>query len=183
MLVNGEESLNEEELSKLISAMRDAIGIQGWRSADLKAREVLKHKPNDPDALMYLGVARAAQGYEPEGEHHLLASLTFNPHNKDAYYHLGLIVLEQGRCILASEAFRKGQSIDPTNHRLLYQLGRALERLGNLDDALDSYKQALQNKPNPELDEIDFSLESEKAIIRLRSAIRDSTVKVADCED
>ncbi len=183
MLANTKEPLNEEELSRLISSMRDAIGIQAWRSADLTAREVLKHKPNDPDALMYLGVARAAQGYEPEGEHHLLASLTFNPHNKDAYYHLGLIVLEQGRCILASEAFRKGQSIDPTNHRLLYQLGRALERLGNLDEALGAFQQALQYGPDPELAEIDFTIESEKAIIRIQSAIRDSTVNVADCND
>ena len=183
MLVNGEESLNEEELSKLISAMRDAIGIQGWRSADLKAREVLKHKPNDPDALMYLGVARAAQGYEPEGEHHLLASLTFNPHNKDAYYHLGLIVLEQGRCILASEAFKKGVSIDPTNHALLFQLGRAFERLGNLDKALEVYEQALQNKPNPGLEEVDFSLEIEKAIKRVQRVNRDSAEDVVSCND
>ncbi len=183
MLADSEEPLNEGEISRLISALRAAIGIQAWRLADQKAREVLKRKPNDPDALMYLGVARAAQGYEPEGEHHLLASLTFNPRNRDAYYHLGVIVLEQGRCILASEAFRKGISIDPENHQLHYQLGRALERLGYLDEALVAFKQALQNRPNPELDEIDYSIEADKSINRVKEAQRDSVEKTADCDD
>lgn len=148
--------------------IREAIRDQAWRTADLKIHEYLKHEPNDPDAMMYLGISRAAQGFEPEGEHLLLASLTFNPRNKEAYYHLGIIVMEQGRCILASEAFRKGLSIDSTSHALLYQLGRALERLNNIEESLDAYQQALNHGPNIEKSGDDFTSETKKAIKRLR---------------
>jgi aspartate beta-hydroxylase len=150
--------------------IKKAIWNEQWRAADTRIHEYLKHEPNDPDALMYLGVSKAAQGYEPEGEHHILASLTFNPRNKTAYYYLGIIVLEQGRCILASEAFKKGLSIDPTNHALQYQLGRALERLGNSEEALDAYRQSLSYSPDRDLSDNDFSAKSKEAIRRLKDS-------------
>lgn len=159
----------------------DAINDESWRAADSTIYEYLRQCPNDPDALMYLGVSKAAQGYEPEGEQHLLASLTFNPGNKLAYYHLGVIVLEQGRCILASEAFRRGLSIDPDNHSLHYQLGRALERLGNHEEALQAYQRAINTNPAEGITSTDFSVQSQDAITRLQDSSRQEEIET--CEE
>ena len=159
---------NEINTDSLMATIKDSIRKKQWHSADNKIYDYLKYVPNDPDALMYLGVSKAAQGYEPEGEHHILASLTFNPRNMLAYYHLGVIVLEQGRCILASEAFQRGLSIGPENQALLYQLGRALERLGKYEEAIDAYQQSINSQLDKELTEEDFSERSQEAIKRLQ---------------
>ncbi len=155
---------------KLMEEIRESIKEQDWRAADFKILEFLKKDPHDPDALMYLGVSKGAQGYEPEGEQHLLASLTLEPGNRDAYYYLGVMVLEQGRCILARNALERGLSIDPSNHSILFQLGRALERLGEQASALDAYQKALGNNLSTIQTEPDFTAEAKKAINRLEAA-------------
>ncbi|MHA2424644.1 MAG: tetratricopeptide repeat protein [Candidatus Thorarchaeota archaeon] len=160
----------DERSLKLMSEIKLAVGSKDWRKADSKIMEFLQHEPNNPDALMYLGISKAAQGYEPEGEHHLLASLTFNPKNKIAYYYLGIIVMEQGRCMLASEAFRKGLSIDPHNHSLHYQMGRALERLGNYNEAIYAYEQALNTDSSAGIIDADFYAQSQEALVRLQES-------------
>jgi len=176
-----EDAQDKKTLMQLIREIREGIRNQSWRTADLKIHEYLRQEPNDPDALMYLGISRAAQGFEPEGEQLLLASLTFNPRNKDAYYNLGLIVMNQGRCIFASEAFRKGLSIVPDNHARLYPLGRALERLGNVEESLDAYQQALNHDPDPENPGDDFTSETRLAIEYLQDPKRQTDAET--CEE
>jgi tetratricopeptide (TPR) repeat protein len=172
---------DESNLMILMTSIKNAIRSKQWRAADTLILEYLRRVPNNPDALMYLGISKAGQGYEPEGEHHLLASLTFNPRNKVAYYYLGVIVMEQGRCILASEAFRKGLDIDPDNHSLHYQLGRALERLGNHEEALQAYEQVLNTDPSMSIDNSDFITQSQEAIARLQDP--EGLTDTESCED
>jgi tetratricopeptide (TPR) repeat protein len=168
----------EKQLEYFLRTAKAASAVHAWRAAELNAQQVFKHDSNNPAALMYLGIAKAAQGYEPEGENQLLASLTLDPKNAEAYYNLGLIVMEQARCIFASEAFKKGLTIDSTNHSLLYRLGQALERLGNLNEAIETYHRALDHRPNPKERwvpiESDFTEETKESIRRVQSAIRNS---------
>jgi len=166
----------EREVEYTLQNARAAVRVHAWRIAELNAQKALSYEPYNPDAIMYLGIAKAAQGYEPEGENLLLASLTLNPRSIDAYYNLGLIVLNQGRCILASEAFIKGLSIEPTYHPLHYQLGRALERHGDLKQSIEAYQWALKHKPNPEqiweYSGKDFTAATIESIARVSEAIQ-----------
>jgi tetratricopeptide (TPR) repeat protein len=163
----------QPEYSLRIAEAASLIGA--WRIAELNAQEVFKYDPNNTVALMYLGVAGAEQGFEPEGENQLLASLTLDPKNAQAYYYLGVIVMRQARCILASNAFQKGLTINPTSHPLHYRLGQALERLGNLDEALESYNQALRYRPDMSKGwvhiESDFTKEAMESIDRVKAGI------------
>ncbi|MBN2229235.1 MAG: tetratricopeptide repeat protein [Candidatus Thorarchaeota archaeon] len=174
----------DREMEYALRNARAAVQVHAWRAAELNAHQVLKHEPYHAEATMYLGIAKAAQGYEPEGENLLLASLTLNPRNVNAYYSLGLIVLNQGRCILASDAFRKGLSIEPANHSLYYQLGRALERLGNMKEALEAYQQALKHSPNPEqmwgYSGMDFTSAATESIIRINNSIQSNQVRTGE---
>ncbi len=166
-----ENAPNQANPLDLLRIIKDMVRSSAWRAVEQTSLTLLQRIPNNAEALMYLGIARAGQGFEPEGETLLLTSLTFDPQNKDAYYHLGIIVLEQGRCMLASEAFRKGLSIDPTSHPLQYQMGRALERLGNHEESLVAYQQALIHTPkNGQSD--DFTSEAKAAIARLQDPNR-----------
>ena len=166
----------EREIEYTLQNARAASQIHAWRAVELNAKKVLDSEPHNSEATMFLGIVKAAQGYEPEGESLLLASLILNPSNFDAYYNLGRIVLDQGRCILASEAFKKGLAIEPTYHPLHYQLGRALERLGDLKGALEAYQGALKHSPATEqilgyLGE-DFSEATKESIARINEAIQ-----------
>ena len=172
------------DISGFIETTRAAARVRAWRVVETNALEVLKHDEQNSEALMYLGLVKAAQGFEPEGENLLLASLTFNPRNHNAYYNLGFLALQQGRCMFASDAFRHGLTIDPANHSLLFQLGRALERLGMTKEALESYQQALLHSPKPnqgwDITGMNFAEDSRRAIERLESS---SGSKTPDSEE
>ncbi|TFG27025.1 tetratricopeptide repeat protein [Candidatus Thorarchaeota archaeon] len=185
---NVEHIPDENEIRRTLQTARAALVVHAWRAAELNAQYILKHEPYNAIATMYLGIARAAQGFEPEGENLLLASLTLNPRNVDAYYNLGLIVLDQGRCIFASDVFKKGLSLDPENHPLHYHLGKTLERLGKLGEALESYQMAVKHSPNP--DQIwgytgkDFTLEARESVSRLQEVIETGKLEDKDeCEE
>lgn len=168
-----EHSPDGTDVSRLIETARAATRLQAWRVAETSALEVLKREEQNSEALMYLGLVKAAQGFGPEGENLLLASLTFNPRDHNAYYNLGVLALQQERCIFASDAFRHGLTIDPVNHSLLFQLGRALEKLGMTKEALESYEQALLHSPKAnqerEFAGMNFAEDSRRAIERLQS--------------
>jgi TolA-binding protein len=170
----------EKELEYSLQTARAAITVHAWRAAEQNAQQALRHDPVNPEAMMYMGIAKAAQGYEPEGEGLLLASLTLDPQNAETYYNLGLIVLKQGRCILANNAFSRGLAIEPTSHTLLYHLGQTFERLGALNEALEAYYQALRHSPNSnqvwELTGMDFTLETKDSITRIQGMSKNKKV-------
>ena len=167
------EDLDEEQ--KQLKVCKKAIKLGAWRVVEFNALEYLKANPNDPEALMYLGIARGEQGFEPEGENLLLTSLTFDPNNHHAYYHLGVLVMKQGRKILASNCFSKGLEYEPEYHSLLYQLGRAHELMNSDEDAIRMYEKALENIPIKEdtwADSIDdFSDDARIAIKRIQQKL------------
>ncbi len=166
--MNSEDSTSKDDmLLVLIEEIQRSIKNREWRTAEHKTNRLLDLYPNNSEALMYLGISRAAQGYEPEGENLLLASLTLDPRNKEAYYNLGLIVMNQGRCILAADAFRHGLNLDPTNHALLFQLGCALEKLGKHEEALEVFQRALSHTPSEV--ELDFTQATHEAIKRIQT--------------
>ncbi len=141
-----------------------------WRIVEQKARAVLEAEAHHPKAMMFLGLARAGQGFEPEGENLILASLTLDSRNVEGYYYLGVLVLDQGRSLLAIDAFLHGIRIAPTSHPLHYQLGRAYERSGRHDEALSAYARAvdlISSSSEDALAWLDFSAEAKEAIVRL----------------
>ncbi|NHJ12900.1 MAG: hypothetical protein EAX95_04450 [Candidatus Thorarchaeota archaeon] len=176
---NNEAKPDASEVTRLLRIARSAVRVHAWRAAEMNSIEALRGDPLNDEALMYLGIARAAQGFEPEGETHLLASLTLNPKNSDAYYNLGLLALKQGRSLFATDCFEHGLSIDPSNHALLFQYGRALERIGRLQDALQAHQQCVLQSPNPGqlwgFTGMDFTGEAKEAIERIEMAIREDS--------
>lgn len=159
----------ETEILQWMEKIQAAVRQREWRDVEKLSLLILDKNQNHPETMMYLGIARAAQGFEPEGENLLLASLTLNPNNKEAYYNLGVIVLNQGRCLLAEDAFRHGLKLDPLNHALNYQLGCVLERLCRDNEAIEAFQRALDNQPNE--DEPDFKREAATGIERIQAKI------------
>ncbi|MFW9955417.1 MAG: tetratricopeptide repeat protein, partial [Candidatus Thorarchaeota archaeon] len=171
-----DETSDSPDLSKALKTARAAAKVHAWRAVEINALDALDKNPNHAEAQMYLGMSLAAQGYEPEGENLLLASLTLEPKNPDAYYNLGVLVMQQGRCMLATDSFRHGLRYHPESHALHFQLGRALERLGNLEEAQEAYQNAigysLQSSRTWGYVSRDFTEEAKDGLRRVQDAMR-----------
>jgi tetratricopeptide (TPR) repeat protein len=73
------------------------------------------------------------------------------PTHPHAQYNLGNVYMERGQYELAAEQFRRALEISPGNRAAFYQLAKALEYLGRVDEALEAYEQAVNTAPNDEV--------------------------------
>ena len=71
-----------------------------------------------------------------------------NPDNVKARYLLGVCETLAGDLDLAEATFRDVISRMPQHHQALYGLGRVLESKGNVPDAIEVWRMALEIKPN-----------------------------------
>ena len=92
-------------------------------------------------------------------------------HADSPHYNLGNLYMEGGQYELAAEQFRQALRASPGNRAALYQLAKALEYLGRVDEALEAYEQAvgatLNNVVSPNTVE-DFEAAAREGIDRLR---------------
>lgn len=94
-----------------------------------------------------------------------------DPTRADTAYDLGRVYMERGQYELAAEQFRRALIVSPDNPAALYQLGKALEFLGRVDEALQAYEQALSAPANPNVwhsTGADYQAEAKEGIDRLR---------------
>ncbi|HET6312691.1 MAG TPA: tetratricopeptide repeat protein [Chloroflexia bacterium] len=86
-------------------------------------------------------------------------------------YDLGRVYMERGQYELAAEQFRQALVASPHNPAALYQLGKALEFLGRIDETLQAYEQAVSAPANPNVGHStgsDYRAEAKQGIDRLR---------------
>lgn len=169
----GKLVLEESEIERNLSKANSSTRARAWSSAEIYARMVLEVDPQNSEALFYFGVARAAQGDLQNGEQYLLAAIERNSDYYDAWYNLGLLYLNRKEPEKGLEALKRSLEIEPDNHPVLYQLGRALESLGQIDAALNAYRDAVRTSPNPDglwhYTGIDLTDHAKEAIKRLET--------------
>jgi tetratricopeptide (TPR) repeat protein len=70
-------------------------------------------------------------------------SVSVNPRNARAWFHLGFAYYEQGRCADAVRAYEKGAAVSPSpDYSLLVDWALALDCAGRLDEAEEKLRQA-----------------------------------------
>lgn len=115
-----------------------------------------------PDINIYKGSVYARMGQHNRAIEFYGKELTANPDNPFAHELIGLSYVESGDPRKALEYFDRAIGIRP-NYRFYYNKGTALANLGRYDDAIVSYRKALDANPH--------YLETK---INLASAISDS---------
>ncbi|MGH9363440.1 MAG: tetratricopeptide repeat protein, partial [Thermoanaerobaculia bacterium] len=99
------------------------------------ATGLLERFPDDPEALMAVGVARRQLG-DHAGAEKLLRRVADDPKNgQEVRYELGIAVLKQGRPREAAAEFADLLERNPYFSRGYFQLGQCLARLGRAGDA------------------------------------------------
>lgn len=181
------DASQESRLAYLLRSTAVSARLHAWRTTESKALRCLEIDPHNPEATMYLGIARAEQGFDAEGEGLLLASLMLDPKNVRAYYHSAMVALRQGRCLTAADFLSHARSLNPQDHLVLYHLGKALEGMGRLKDALNAYMEALNASPPAQwdagFDTVDFRSLASASVDRLRAAADGEARAANACTD
>jgi tetratricopeptide (TPR) repeat protein len=111
-------------------------------------RAILKVKPNQFDALYYLGLLEAQQGRGEEALRLIGQALKINPRLVEAHAHHGNVLKTLGRHAEALASYDHALALLPGNAAALYNRGVILQELKRNEEALASYDKALAITPD-----------------------------------
>ncbi|MGO9055965.1 MAG: tetratricopeptide repeat protein [Candidatus Binataceae bacterium] len=117
-----------------------------FREADRLYQEVLKHQPNNADALHLAGVLAMQVGKPALAVERILRAIAIAG-NADFYSHLGEAYRRLGNLRHATEACRAALRIDPSHVHGLNNLGVVLLEQGATTQARDLFAQAVRFSP------------------------------------
>lgn len=110
-------------------------------------RTILEAKPDQPDALHFLGVLNHELGRSADGIEMIERALAVMPDHADMHNNLGNVLSECGRLEAAEAAYRKAIALRPEHVDSYNNLGIVLREQGRLDESLATYRHALKLVP------------------------------------
>jgi tetratricopeptide (TPR) repeat protein len=131
------------------------IGLLKGRSMDFAGaaasfRRALQTDPNFPDAHYNLGLTIVAESKNgPDWARALVefrAALALRANYSEALNMVGVGLLETGEPAMAISQFRAALLVNPNSAEIHFNLGRALEAIGNAPGAYTEYLTAVQHK-------------------------------------
>ena len=75
-------------------------------------------------------------------------AISLNPNLDDAYYNLGVALVEKGNIEQALTNFQKTTELNPNHANGFYNLGLTMFKLGRMEESINSYFQSLSILPN-----------------------------------
>ncbi len=133
----------EESVQSAIEAHK------GGRLLEAEAiyRRVLRQRPDDPDALNFLGMLRAQSGDATEAAALLRRSVDTEPSNPHAWLNLGNVLVILGKSEEARAAFTKATELAPDLAMAWFNLGVCLGRCKQPSEAASALHRALKIEP------------------------------------
>lgn len=148
-----------EASSGTIQAIGDVLqlGLTHQRAGNLNAAiecygRVLALRPDQPDALHYLGVALFQGGRLEAAVDHLEQAVAGKPESAEAFNHYGCALLSQARAKDAESAFRRACALNAGHAEAHYNLGTVLRALDRAEEARGPLERAVKLAP----DQIDW---------------------------
>ena len=114
------------------------------------AREVLALSPDSVTAHHLAGRAHLGLRDFPNAERHFRKVLALDKRHPGIFYSLGQAFIGLHRYPEGTEALEEAVEEDPGNPDIHYALGFCREKTGDYRQALESYRQAHQLRPDPE---------------------------------
>jgi predicted TPR repeat methyltransferase len=108
---------------------------------------LLRARPNDADALHFLGVLRMHQGLRPAAVEFIQRSLKLAPTNPHAWNNLGNVLLAEDRQDEAEDAYSRAVNLNPKMAEAWFNLGILFRRKRRPEDALKSFRNVLDSNP------------------------------------
>jgi len=140
--------MSEADALNLLTQGNDLLVQQRFTEAIACYEKVLQVRPDEPDALMNLGVAHAEMNRLDEALKWYDSALQRQPQFAAAHYNRGNALGVLGRHDEALAAYDQAVRCDPKFAEAWNNRGLALMRLGRAVEASLSFRQALQLRPN-----------------------------------
>ena len=138
----------DDDAQPLMTRIR-ALQAEG-RTADAEelARQAVAARPDDVEALSFLGVAAFGRGDMDAAIAHFRAAVRAAPGLAAPLVNLGKTYAAAGRRLDAIEAYRRSVRIDPRNATIWYKAGHLYHLERRLDEAAACYRKAIRLKPD-----------------------------------
>jgi tetratricopeptide (TPR) repeat protein len=114
------------------------------RQAEHICKKILKKRPDNADALHFLGIIYSELGNYDLARDTIKKALQIDPNFADAYNNLGNIFYRTGQFDEAITHYKTALQLHPDLARTYYNLGIALQEKKQLDEAIHSYQKALE---------------------------------------
>lgn len=108
---------------------------------------LLRLRPNDADALHFLGMLRMHQGRRPAAIEFIQRSLKIVATNPHAWNNLGNLLLAEDRQDEAENAYQRATNLNPKMTEAWYNLGILFRRKRRPEEALKSFRNVLDSNP------------------------------------
>ena len=130
--------------------IREGIALQ--RRGDLRGAAscyaaVLRERPDDPEALHYLGLARFQMGQLQEAEELMQRSAQLDPGQANTWSDLGMVRMRLDRTEEALPAFESALRLSPEHPDALNNLAQGLRKLGRFAQARPLLERLAALKP------------------------------------
>lgn len=132
-------------LSNLGSALRQSGNVS---EAVRRYEEAIERNPQNPYALLGLGIIAATEGRMGEAETRYQKTLEVAPKFSPAYLNLGALFSATGRYEEALASFDEGIVIDPFAPQAHFNRGVVLQKLNRLAEARNAYAYAVELAPS-----------------------------------
>ncbi len=117
------------------------------REAQAAYKEVLRHSPQQADALHMLGVAEFQCGHLEEARRLITASISIRPEHALAQFNLGCVLRQLGLLEEAAVAFSATLRLMPDHIDALKNLGNVYKERNRFEEAITCYDQLLAREP------------------------------------
>lgn len=110
--------------------------------------EVLRQRPDDPDALHFFGMLHFHLGRGIDAVRLIGRSLDLMPGNPHAWNNLGNILVFQDKPAEAREAYRRVTVLAPAMAEAWFNLGLCLRDAGEFETAVNHLRMAISHQPD-----------------------------------
>jgi predicted TPR repeat methyltransferase len=114
-------------------------------------QRILRRRPQDPDALNFLGMLEFQQGARERGIELLQKSIRSAPGNPHAWMNIGNMLLSVGESEKAAEAYQRTTELAPQMWQAWFNRATCLRRLRRLEETMECLKTAISLKPEHDM--------------------------------
>jgi tetratricopeptide (TPR) repeat protein len=132
------------DINKALDSVLTSFHSGRLKQAKKLCKEILRKRPDNAQALHYLGVIYHKLGDHEAAIKNIKRSLQTDPAYADAYYNLGNIYQDMKQLDSAIACYRKALQLNPHSAMTYYNLGISLQYQGHLEEVVACYQKALQ---------------------------------------
>jgi len=144
---------NREQADHHINIGSAYIQAAQYNPALKELLDAEKLVPDDAKVHYLLGVAYQGKGFRDKAAAEFQRAIELKPDYSEAFNYLGMVYYDQGQFEKAIASFQAALSniVYDTPSVALYNMGKAYQRLGNIEMALSKFAEATQRDPNSSL--------------------------------